>query len=106
SISGGEKQRIALARAILRDPRILILDEFTSQIDAESESKIQEALRDFVKGRTTLVITHRMNTLQIADRIVVLEGGRIEAVGSHAELLANSTAYQRLHEAYSQRRAA
>lgn len=106
SLSGGEKQRIALARAILRDPRILILDEFTSQIDAESEAKIQEALREFVKGRTTLVITHRMSTLQIADRIVVLEGGRIEAVGTHAELLANSTAYQRLHEAYSQRRAA
>src|SRR5262249_39515597 len=83
TLSGGEKQRIALARAILRDPQILILDEFTSQIDAESESKMQEALREFVKGRTTLVITHRMSTLQIADRIVVLEGGRIEAVGTH-----------------------
>jgi len=106
ALSGGEKQRIALARAMLRNPRILILDEITSQIDAESEAKIHAALREFVKGRTTFVITHRLNTLEIADRIVVLESGRIEAIGTHAELLAKSPAYQRLHEAHSQRRVA
>ncbi|MFL5340193.1 MAG: ABC transporter ATP-binding protein, partial [Gemmataceae bacterium] len=106
TLSGGEKQRIALARAIVRDPRILILDEFTSQIDAESDAKIHLALREFMRGRTTFVITHRLNTLEIADRIVVLEGGQIEAAGTHAELLRASPAYQRLHDAHFQRRVA
>jgi ATP-binding cassette subfamily B protein/subfamily B ATP-binding cassette protein MsbA len=106
SLSGGEKQRIALARAILRDPRILILDEFTSQIDAESEGKIHHALREFIKGRTTFVITHRLHTLEIADRIVVIDRGRIETVGTHAELLVKSPVYQSLYEAHFQRRAA
>src|SRR5204862_3952250 len=78
-LSGGQKQRIALARAVLRDPCILILDEFTSQIDAESEALIHKALRDFMRHRTSFVITHRLNTLEIADRIVLLEEGRIEA---------------------------
>src|SRR5262249_49616510 len=102
-LSGGQKQRITLARAILRDPSILILDEFTSQSDVESEAIIHRFLRDFMRKRTTFVITHRLNTLEIADRIVVLDGGRIVAIGTHAELVKSCSVYQRLHEAHSQR---
>jgi ATP-binding cassette subfamily B protein/subfamily B ATP-binding cassette protein MsbA len=98
-LSGGQKQRLALARAILRDPSILILDEFTSQTDAESEALIHRTLRAFIRNRTTFVITHRLNTLEIADRIAVVEGGRIEAVGTHQELMQSCASYQRLHEA-------
>ena len=102
-LSGGQKQRIALARAILRDPAILILDEFTSQCDLESEGLIHRALRDLLRDRTTFMITHRLNTLEFANRIVVVDNGRIAAVGAHAELLTACPAYQRLHEAQGQR---
>jgi ABC-type multidrug transport system fused ATPase/permease subunit len=102
-LSGGQKQRLALARVMLHNPSILILDEFTSQTDAESEALIHGALRQHRIGRTTFVITHRLNTLELADRIVVVEGGRIVAVGSHPELLKSCPLYQRLQEAYAQR---
>ena len=99
NLSGGQKQRIALARAILRDPSILILDEFTSAIDAESEAKIHTALRQFVRGRTTFLISHRFSTLELADRIVVMDAGKIVATGSHEQLLATSDVYRRLTDA-------
>ncbi len=105
-LSGGERQRIALARTILRNPSILILDEFTSQVDPLSESLINQAMREFKKDRTTFMITHKMHTLEMADRIVVLNGGYIEAVGTHAELLATSVLYRNLQEAVANRRAA
>jgi ATP-binding cassette subfamily B protein/subfamily B ATP-binding cassette protein MsbA len=106
TFSGGEKQKLALARAILRDPSILILDEFTSQIDAASENDIHEVLKDFVKGRTVFLITHKLHTLEIADRIVVMDAGMVVDIGTHAELIARCVYYQRLCDPASVRKAA
>ena len=95
-LSGGQRQRIALARAILRDPEILILDEATSQIDVESERLIHEVLKEFVKPRTALMITHRPSTLELADRIVVMDHGQIVDSGSFADLAARCVLFRRL----------
>jgi subfamily B ATP-binding cassette protein MsbA len=97
-LSGGERQRLAIARAILKDAPILILDEATSALDAESESLVQAALANLMQGRTVLVIAHRLSTIRRANRIAVLEDGRITAIGSHEELLVSSPTYQRLYQ--------
>jgi subfamily B ATP-binding cassette protein MsbA len=97
-LSGGQRQRISLARAILRDPAILILDEATSQIDLESEQVIHKVLEQFTRDRTTLIITHRMATLALADRIAVMQGGQILDIGTNDELLRRCDLYARLHD--------
>lgn len=97
-LSGGQKQRIAIARALLKDPRILILDEATSALDAESEHLVQEALDRLMEGRTTLVIAHRLSTVKTADRVVVLENGKVVQQGPHQTLLEQPGLYRRLVE--------
>ncbi len=95
-LSGGQKQRVAIARAVLKNPRILILDEATSALDAESEHLVREALERLMKGRTTLIIAHRLSTVQGADRVVVLEAGTVAQSGTHATLAAEEGLYRRL----------
>ncbi len=96
TLSGGQRQRIALARAFLTEPGILILDDSTSSIDSQTEDKIQQAIYTAARGRTTLMITHRLSQIRWADLIIVLRKGKIEAIGSHAELMEKSPAYQRI----------
>jgi ATP-binding cassette subfamily B protein/subfamily B ATP-binding cassette protein MsbA len=104
-LSGGQRQRIALARAIIRNPEILILDEATSQIDLESEQLIHQALLEFARNRTVLIVTHRPATLALAGRILVMNAGRIEDLGSHDELISRCPLYQRLYSLQFQKSA-
>jgi ATP-binding cassette subfamily B protein/subfamily B ATP-binding cassette protein MsbA len=97
-LSGGQRQRIALARAILRNPTLLILDEATSQVDLESERLIQTVMEQFIRGRTAVIITHRLGALVLADRIVVMQDGRILDAGAHHELIARCELYRRLYQ--------
>jgi ABC-type multidrug transport system fused ATPase/permease subunit len=96
-LSGGQKQRITIARAIIRNPSILILDEATSSLDTESEQQVQKALEKLMLGRTTIVIAHRLSTVQKATRIAVMSGGRIIQEGTHEELMKQGGLYQELY---------
>ena len=98
ALSGGQRQRIALARAFLKDGAILILDEATTSVDSEAEALIQDALIKLMEGHTTLIIAHRLSTLHLAERIIILENGQISQEGSHSELLSGGGLYQRLHD--------
>ncbi|MBV6490073.1 MAG: Multidrug resistance ABC transporter ATP-binding/permease protein BmrA [Fimbriimonadaceae bacterium] len=100
-LSGGEIQRIAIARALVRQPKVLILDEATSNLDSESERAVQSALQDVMHGRTTLIIAHRLSTAARADRILVLRKGEVVEQGSHSELLSQGGVYSSMYRTYS-----
>jgi ABC-type multidrug transport system fused ATPase/permease subunit len=98
TLSGGQRQRIAIARALILDPRVLILDDATASVDATTEARIRLGLREAMKGRTTLIVAHRLSTLALADELVVLDRGRIVARGSQAELLEGSPVFREIYE--------
>jgi ABC-type multidrug transport system fused ATPase/permease subunit len=98
TLSGGQRQRIAIARALVVDPRVLILDDATASVDATTEAKIRAGLREATRERTTLIIAHRLSTIALADEIVVLDDGQIDARGQHEELLQTSPVYREIYE--------
>lgn len=98
TLSGGQRQRVAIARAFLVDPRVLVMDEATASVDASTEREISEALRSVMRGRTTIIIAHRLSTISLAEEIVLVDGGRIAARGTHDELYASSSLYREIHD--------
>jgi ATP-binding cassette subfamily B protein len=96
TLSGGQRQRLAIARAFLSDPRILIIDDSTSALDSATEDRIQQAMTAIMRGRTTILITHRLAQIRRADQVLLLKSGQLRAVGSHVDLLASSPLYRQI----------